>query len=63
MTQNEAILGRLKEGKSVTQMGALQAYGCFRLAARINELRKQGHLIKTLLVKAPNGRSYARYRL
>ncbi len=31
----------------ITAMDALNDYGCFRLAARINELRMSGHNIKT----------------
>jgi hypothetical protein len=34
-------------------MSALNIYGCFRLAARINDLQKQGHRIFGQIVKVP----------
>ena len=35
-------------------MEALREYGCFRLAARINDLRNEGHNIETKTVKFKN---------
>lgn len=43
-------------------MEALDKFGCFRLAARIDELRKQGHNIITETIKAGE-KEYARYHL
>jgi len=37
-------------------------YGCFRLAARINELRKQGHNISTKWIKGEK-KKHAQYQL
>ena len=62
MTQTEQIRNHLLEGKSITPMDALREYGCFRLAARIDELRKEGLEIKTTKEKR-NGKAYARYAL
>ena len=45
MTQAEQILAALKRGKRITALYALREFGCFRLAARINDLRKSGHII------------------
>ena len=45
MSQNKLILAHLKEGNSLTALDALQNYGCFRLASRINDLKNQGHAI------------------
>ncbi len=42
---------------------ALQTLGVFRLAARIEELRKQGHLITTVIKKTSDGKEYAEYSL
>ena len=47
MTQNNAILEHLKSGKTITPIEALNLYGSFRLAARISDLRQQGHNIVT----------------
>jgi hypothetical protein len=61
MTQCRRILAHLKRGP-ITPMQALDQYGCFRLAARIADLREEGHPILTERVKR-NNKVYARYRL
>jgi hypothetical protein len=50
------------ESKPITAMDALSDYGCFRLAARINELRMSGYNIKTE-IKNQDGKRYAMYHL
>lgn len=60
MTQNSAILNHLKSGKSLTPLDALHTYGCLRLAARIDNLRSQGFVIETEIVR-DQGKSYAKY--
>jgi len=62
-SQTEWILARLKEGRSVTAMDALNGCGCFRLAARIKDLREAGHNIVTTDYELPNGKHVARYYL
>lgn len=62
MTQNDAIREHLMSGKSITPLDALRDYGCFRLAARIDQLRKQGYCITTEF-ETRNGKKYASYRL
>ena len=47
MKQNEAILEHLKTNGSITPIDALMLFGCFRLGARIYDLREQGHEIET----------------
>jgi hypothetical protein len=61
MSQCEQILGMLKSGP-VTAMDALQKAGCFRLAARIADLRQQGHNIETETIEV-NGKHIAQYQL
>ena len=61
MSQEKAILSHLKRGP-ITPLDALERYGCFRLAARINDLRGRGHRIETEMVERDDKR-YARYRL
>lgn len=46
-SQNANILARLQEGKTISPIEALIDFRCFRLAARINDLRKAGHNIVT----------------
>ena len=63
MSQTQEILKHLKTGKDLTPAEALHGFGCYRLAARIGELRAAGHNIHTEMGTAPNGKRYARYRL
>jgi hypothetical protein len=62
MTQSEWILSQLKQAP-VTPMEALAGCGCFRLAARIKELRQQGNDIKTKTLILPSGKIVAQYHL
>ena len=60
-TQTEKILNYLKSGKSLTPITALNKFGCFRLAARISDLRKDGHTIFTETINKA-GKSFASYK-
>lgn len=63
-TQREAIREYLEDGKTLTPLDALSLFGCFRLATRIFELKKQGLDIKTEMVTdGESGKKYARYYL
>jgi len=46
-SHNGVLLRHLRSGKRITAYEAVQRYGIYRLAARINELRKAGHAIKS----------------
>jgi hypothetical protein len=61
MNQTEAILQHLK-GAPITPIEALNHYGCFRLGARIYDLRAAGHQIKSELIER-NGKKFAQYSL
>ena len=50
-TQCAAILAHLESGKSITALVALDKFGCFRLAARIHELKYAGNAIRSAKVK------------
>jgi hypothetical protein len=61
MSQESLILTHLKT-KPITGLDALFDYNCFRLAARICDLRNKGHLIeKRWIVKGD--KRYAQYWL
>jgi hypothetical protein len=45
MTQCEKVLEYMKDFGSITPIEAMQDIGCMRLAARIADLREQGHPI------------------
>lgn len=61
-TQNEAILSALLAGDTLTPLDALRRFGCFRLGARIWDLKERGHNITMEMVSA-NGKRFASYRL
>jgi hypothetical protein len=60
-SQNSLIKGWLLNGYSITQLEALNQFGCFRLAARIADLRDQGFKIDTKIVTLENGKRVAMY--
>jgi len=62
-SQNAMILNFLESGGSLTPIEALEKFQCFRLAARMNDLRKKGYVIETEILKDDNGKSYAVYSL
>ena len=62
MTQAQRILSHLKRGNKLTPKGAASRFDCMRLAARVADLRDEGHDIKTTLIKR-NGKQYASYSL
>lgn len=61
-TQSAKICRALLRGKSITPLSALRDFGCFRLGARIFDLRRAGLNISREWVKR-NGKRFARYRL
>lgn len=62
-TQNEQVLDYLKTVGPLTPMDAYSTFGCFRLGARVWELKQQGHRISREIVKVPSGARGARYSL
>lgn len=62
-SQNQIILEHLQKNKHITPLEALGVYGVYRLASRIDELRKAGHNIVTERVRDLLGKQYARYSL
>lgn len=60
MTQTEAIKQHLLTHNSITPIEALEKYGCFRLAARIRDLRAEGFAVQTVNVER-NGKHFAKY--
>ena len=53
-TQKKKVLRHLELYGSIDPVQALQEYGVFRLAARIDELRRDAYEIETHLVKTVN---------
>lgn len=63
MSQTVEILRHLAKGKPITPLEALERFGAFRLAARIQEIRSQGHKVETKKVRTKSGARVARYSL
>jgi len=61
-TQKQQIEAYLTKGKSITPMDALTKFGCFRLAARIADLRNDGLNIATKII-TKKGKNYASYSI
>ena len=61
-SQNALIKGWLLNGYSITPMEALNMFGCFRLSARIANLRDEGMPVVTDMVTI-NDKRVARYYL
>ena len=62
MSQKDKILRFLKCGHSISPYEAMEVFGCYRLAARINELRNEGYPIVTVMESA-HGKRWAEYHL
>ena len=61
-SQNEKIIAYLQTGGRVSAMDAMAWFGCTRLAARIQELRKDGWPIKSIWCDV-EGTRFVSYRL
>ena len=63
MSQNQQIKSYLEKGRKLTPIDALTKFGCFRLAARIADLRASGMNIVTNKLKLDNTRHVAQYSI
>ena len=61
-TQKEEILNYFQSGGVLTTIDALRKFGCFRLAAIVFDLKKDGHDIHTR-IQYEGGKKYAKYKL
>lgn len=62
MSQEQQILEHLKAGHALTPIEALQQFGCFRLGARIHDLKQRGYAIDCEKVEQ-GGKRFARYSM
>lgn len=64
VAQSALILHHLRKGKAITPMESLRWFGCWRLGARIWELKRKGWPIKaTIVTDRKSGKRYASYTL
>lgn len=62
-SQNKQIYEYLKQGHSITPLKALELFGCFRLGARIFDIKNRFNAeIETEMVEL-NGKRFASYSL
>ena len=60
LSQTKQILAWLQSGNTITAIEALEKFGCFRLASRINDLKNGGYIInRRSIIK--NGKRVAQY--
>ena len=63
-SQKAMILDWMLTGHSITQMDALNLFGCLRLGARIADIKGMGYLVHTEIVHdRRTGKRYASYSL
>lgn len=60
-SQDARILEYLKEGHSLTPLDALKRFNCFRLGARMYDLKREGWKVCSEIVRGENGKHWARY--
>lgn len=67
MSQNDLVLDYLRQNGSITQAEAIAHFGCYRLGARVWELKQRGHKIVRVMETGQNRFGipvrYARYAL
>ena len=67
MSQNQMVLDYIKEHGSISQAESIYHFGCYRLPARIYDLKQSGHKFKRVMETCTNmfgvQVSYARYSL
>ena len=51
MSDKEKLLAWLQSGRTITPMEAINELGCYRLGARIWDLRREGYTIVTTMVE------------
>ena len=61
VTQKNEIKFHLKMGFRITAIDALDKFGCFRLAARIKEIKDEGMEVDKVMVETINGARVAQY--
>ena len=61
MSQSNDIISHLQSVGPLTSLQALVLFGCFRLAARINELQREGYPVESKMIHLPSGKRVAQY--
>ena len=62
-SQTDRILEWMLEGNSITPLEALEKFHCFRLGARIADIKAKGYLVYSEFVTTPSEKKVKRYHL
>ena len=62
-SQTERILQYMLEGHSITPLEALEKFKCFRLGARIADIKAKGYLVYSEFVTTPSEKKVKQYHL
>lgn len=60
-TQNQKIFAYLKSGKSITSIEALNLFGCFRLSARIYDIKRKYNVKINKVILTSEAKNFAKY--
>lgn len=60
-SQEVKIMFYMLQGNKITPLEALQRFQCERLAARIADIKKRGHDVKSEFVTLPSGKRVKQY--
>ena len=63
LSQTQRILAWMRQGNSITPLEALQRFNCFRLGARISDIKKMGYIVYSEFVSTPSEKKVKRYHL
>jgi len=59
--QTNRIIEYMRQGHAITQLEALDLFGCFRLASRIYDIKMRGIEVNKVMVYREEGSRFARY--
>jgi hypothetical protein len=60
-SQTKTIKAHLDAGKKITAIDALVNYNCFRLSARIKDLKDLGYPVDKTMIQLESGKYVAEY--
>lgn len=62
-SQKKMIWSALKAGDTLTAIDALERFGCFKLATRVSELKREGYPIAVKMIRTDTGKRIASYTM
>lgn len=62
-SQTDQIVDYMLAGNTITALIALNLFQCFRLAARIADIKRRGYDVVTMMETNENGKRYAVYKI